>query len=60
MKQQRALVEILRFEIIDFKCFSVTFWPKMIQFFFMAVAYGSGQRILLLSDDVDDSGPGYG
>ena len=28
--------------------------------FFMAVAYGSGQRILLLSDDVDDSGPGYG
>ena len=25
----------------------------------MAVAYGSGQRILLLSDDVDDSGPGY-
>ena len=32
----------------------------MIQFFFMAVAYGSGQRILLLSDDVDDSGPGYG
>ena len=30
----------------------------MIQFFFMAVAYGSGQRILLLSDDVDDSGPG--
>ena len=36
------------------------FWPKMIQFFFMAVANGSGQRILLLSDDVDDSGPGYG
>ena len=32
----------------------------MIQFFFMAVAYGSGQLILLLSDDVDDSGPGYG
>ena len=28
--------------------------------FFMAVAYGSGQRILHLSDDIDDSGPGYG
>ena len=31
----------------------------MSQFFFMAVAYGSGRRILLLSDDVNDSGPGY-
>ena len=35
-------------------------WPKMIQFFYMAEAYGSGQRISIVSADVDDSGPGYG